>query len=158
MPTHRIRLKAPWLVSAHEKGQPVAPPSGTLNSKLELPALLEQLLSSRTEPLDVQATRRFHRPTGLTNSSSISVAITSQRPPDRVLFGPIAPGSQASDQLEELPASRGKRNGKQDCFEFVLPQELQLRNELQLQWTQLHPECSLESLSVELVIHEPDSI
>jgi hypothetical protein len=105
-------------------------------------------------PVDVQATRRFHRPTGLTNSSVISVAINSKHPPDRVLFGSIHPGNQASDQLKELPASRRNENG----FEFVLPQDLQLRNELQLQWNQLHPECSLESLSVELVIHELDSI
>lgn len=158
MPIHRIRLKAPWLVSARQNGLPIEPPPGALNDKLELPKLLGQLLCSCTVPVDVQATRRFHRPTGLTNSSSISIVITSQCPPDRVLFGSIDPGSQASDQLKELPASRRNENGFENSFEFVLPQDLQLRNELQLQWNQLHPECSLESLNVELVIHELDSI
>lgn len=149
MPIHRIRLKAPWLISAHPKGQ--LPPE-PLNAKQELPKLLEQLLGSRTEPMDVQATRRFHRPTGLSASSVVSVAIDSEHPPDRVLFGPIDPGEESSKQLRALEASLGSEHR----IEFVLPQDLQLRSELRLEWDQLSPESSLESLVVELLIREPE--
>lgn len=149
MPIHRIRLKAPWLVSAHQQGQL---PSEPLNAKQDLPKLLEQLLGSRTEPVDVQATRRFHRPTGLTASSVVSVAINSEHPPDRVLFGPIDPGEESSNQLRELEALLGSEHR----IEFVLPQELQLRSELRLEWNQLSPKSSLESLAVELLIREPE--
>ena len=93
-----------------------------------------------------------HRPTGLTNSSSISIVITSQCPPDRVLFGPIDPGEKSSDQLRKLEASPSCENR----IEFVLPQELQLRSELRLEWDQLSPESALESLDVELLIREPE--
>ena len=153
MPIHRIRLKAPWLVSARQKGLPIELPPGTLNDKLELPKLLGQLLCSCTVPVDVQATRRFHRPTGLTNSSSISIVITSRCPPDRVLFGPLDPGEKSSDQLRKLEASPSSENR----IEFVLPQDLQLRSELQLGWDQLSPESALESLDVELLIREPEN-
>lgn len=126
-------------------------PAGPHNAKLELPKLLKQLLGSCTEPVDLQATRRFHRPTGLAASSVISVAINSDRPPDRVLFGPINPGEQSSGQLRELEALPASEHR----IEFVLPQDLQLRGELRLEWDQLSPESSLESLDVELLIREP---
>ncbi|MFM7116949.1 MAG: hypothetical protein ACKO9H_08465 [Planctomycetota bacterium] len=152
MPIHRIRLKAPWLVSAYQKGLPIELQPGASNPKRELPKLLEQLLGSCTEPVDIQAIRRFHRPTGLTTSSVISVEVSSEHLPDRVLFGPIDPGEESSDQLRELEALPSSENR----IEFVLPQDLQLRSELRLQWNQLPTQSALESLAVELLIREPE--
>lgn len=152
MPIHRIRLKAPWLVTARKSGPSLEPPTELLKSKRDLPDLLRQLLDTRTEPVDVQATRRFHRPTGLTPSSRVSISVDFQPPPNRVLLGPIAPGDQASDKLRTLIASPDNENRT----EFMLPQELQLRSELRLEWDQLSPDSSLESLVVELLIREPE--
>lgn len=151
MDPHRIRLKAPWLVKALEKGIPIELPAGTNNPKHDLPILLGRLLDQQNRPLEIQATRRFHRPTGLTPSSKLSISVSSKQPPDQVLFGPIAPGEQMSQQLQALsPAvsSEGR--------EYALPQVLQLRNELLLIWNQLAAESAREPLSVELLIREAD--
>lgn len=153
MPIHRIRLKAPWLVTVRESDKPLDLPTGALKSKLDLPDLLRQFLESRTEPVNVQATRRFHRPTGLTPSCSVSISVSFQPPPNRVLFGPIASGEQTSDRLQALAASPSSENRT----EFVLPPDLQLRSELRLEWDELSPESTFESLAVELLIHEPEA-
>lgn len=152
MPIHRIRLKAPWLVTALQSGKSIEPPPGVSKAKLDLPDLLQRFLETRTEPVDIQATRRFHRPTGLTPSSSVSISVNFRLPPSRVLFGPIAPGEQASQKLRALAASPISENRT----EFVLPNDLQLRSELRLEWDQLSPDSSLESLVVELLIREPE--
>lgn len=152
MPIHRIRLKAPWLVAAHAQGLPLELPSDPQSSKLDLAELLARLFQARQGPIAVQATRRFHRPTGLTPSSRVSVCVTSRHPPDRVLFGPIAPGEPASNHLQSLPPSRSSAHS----LEFALPPDLQLRSEIRLEWEQLSLEPSPDSLLVELLIREPE--
>lgn len=149
MDPHRIRLKAPWLVKALEQGKPIELPADTNNSKQDLPILLGRLLEQQNRPLEVQATRRFHRPTGLTPSSKLSISVSSKQPPDTVLFGPIAPGEQTSQNLQALSPAVGSQGR-----EYPLPQDLQLRNELQLIWNQLAAESAREPLSVELLIRE----
>lgn len=152
MHTHSIRLKAPWVVGLSGATSNDLEAAGQHQGKQDLAEQMGQLLAAAPTPHGVWAIRRFHRPTGLSPRSELSLAIQSSQQPDSVSWGPLEPGARAASSHTRLEpdSDLGMR------VEYRLPSELPLRSELRLEWTQLSAHTAPGELSVELVIREPE--
>lgn len=151
MHTHSIRLKGPWLVGLSGATPSVLEAGGQHSGRQDLAEQIGQLLATAPTPHGVWAIRRFHRPTGLSPRSELSLAIQASQQPDSVNWGPLEPGARAANSYTRLEPGNDSGAG----VEYRLPCELPLRSELRLEWTKLELHPAPGGLSVELVIREP---
>jgi hypothetical protein len=154
MKTHSIRLAGPWQFQVLAEGNTQAPfDSGDL--RLPFPSSLGddvilRLKSSQHAPVKmfVRLSRRFHRPTGLTDATQVWLRLVMDQTADCLLNQqPLTPDQQ--------PDAFGSKAGQGDCYACEISRQLRDYNLLEIDVPLLPGESPTAVTEVTLEIAEP---
>jgi hypothetical protein len=154
MKTHSIRLAGPWQYQVLTAGRTLAPQhSGDL--RLPFPAsipddVVAHLKRDFTEPVNlfVRLSRRFHRPTGLTNATQVWLRLVIDGAANCVL-------NQQSLTPNQQPDAFGSKTEQGNCYACEISRQLRDFNLLEI-LIPLTPGESLAAVTeVTLEIAEP---
>jgi hypothetical protein len=154
MKTHSIRLAGPWQYQVFAEGNTQALlHSGDLRLPFPL-SLSDDLISHRklspTDPsrVFVRLSRRFHRPTGLTDATQVWLRLVMDRAAECRL-------NHQSMTPDQQPDAFGSKVRQGDCFACEISQELRDYNLLEILIPLTPSESPTAVAEVTLEIAEP---